>query len=56
MPNVSDVYYMNDPSDLSAEEQVKYAANHDVALSYLAAQLQLKKKELSNPFTMVGCI
>lgn len=44
LPNVSDVYYMNDPSDLSAEEQVKYAANHDVALSYLAAQLQLKKR------------
>lgn len=44
LPNVSDVYYMNDPSDLSAEEQVKYAANYDVALSYLAAQLQLKKR------------
>ena len=44
LPDVSESFYMNDPSDLPAEEQVKYAANHEVALSYLAAQLQLKKR------------
>ncbi|MFJ7745667.1 helicase-exonuclease AddAB subunit AddB [Peribacillus sp. NPDC097295] len=44
LPYVSEAFYMNDPSDLPAEEQVKYAANHEVALSYLAAQLQLKKR------------
>lgn len=44
LPPAVDAYYMNDPSDLPAKEQVKYAANHGVALSYLAAQLQLKKR------------
>lgn len=44
VPDVTEAFYMNDPSDLPAEEQVKYAANHEVALSYLAAQLQLKKR------------
>ncbi|MGM9955865.1 MAG: helicase-exonuclease AddAB subunit AddB [Peribacillus sp.] len=44
LPHVNEAFYMNDPSDLPAGEQVKYAANSEVALSYLAAQLQLKKR------------
>ncbi|PLS18794.1 helicase-exonuclease AddAB subunit AddB [Bacillus sp. M6-12] len=44
LPNVQEGTYLNDPSDLSPEEQTSFAANHDVALSYLTAQLQLKKR------------
>ncbi|PLT33825.1 helicase-exonuclease AddAB subunit AddB [Bacillus sp. V5-8f] len=44
LPNLAESFYMNDPSDLPASRQVEYAANFDVALSYLTAQLQLKKR------------
>ncbi|WP_409304602.1 helicase-exonuclease AddAB subunit AddB [Peribacillus sp. SCS-155] len=44
LPNAAEFVYMGDPSDLPAEQQVHFAANYDVALSYLAAQLQLKKR------------
>ena len=44
LPQVKELVFMNDPSDLDASEQAEYAANYDVALSYLTAQLQLKKR------------
>ena len=49
IPNVYENIYTNDPSDLSPGNQVDFAVNVDVALSYLTAQLQLKKEKLSNP-------
>ena len=48
IPNVHENFYTNDPSDLSPGDQVDFAVNIDVALSYLTAQLQLKKEKLSN--------
>ena len=44
VPKVHETFYTNDPSDLSPEEQADFAVNVDVALSYLTAQLQLKKR------------
>ncbi|RFU63537.1 helicase-exonuclease AddAB subunit AddB [Peribacillus saganii] len=44
LPDKQECTYLNDPSDLSPEEQASFAVNHDVALSYLTAQLQLKKR------------
>ncbi|MBA9025237.1 helicase-exonuclease AddAB subunit AddB [Peribacillus huizhouensis] len=44
LPKMQEAVFMNDPSDLDASEQAEYAANYDVALSYLTAQLQLKKR------------
>lgn len=44
VPKVSEMVYMNDPSDLDADTQAGFAANYDVALSYLTAQLQLQKR------------
>lgn len=43
LPNLEESQYMNDPSDLPASGQAEFAVNYDVALSYLTAQLQLKK-------------
>ena len=37
-------FFMTDPSELPEEEQLEYAAGENVALSYLASQLQLKKR------------
>ena len=42
-------FYTNDPSDVSPDEQADFIVNVDVALSYLTAQLQLKKTKLSDP-------
>ncbi|RFU62146.1 helicase-exonuclease AddAB subunit AddB [Peribacillus glennii] len=42
LPDLDETLYMNDPSDLPASAQAEYAANFDVAISYLTAQLQLK--------------
>lgn len=36
--------YLPDPSELPEEDQLKYAAGENVALSYLTSQLQLKKR------------
>ena len=44
IPHVHENFYTNDPSDLSPSEQSDFAVNIDVALSYLTAQLQLKKR------------
>ncbi|RFU67566.1 helicase-exonuclease AddAB subunit AddB [Bacillus sp. V59.32b] len=44
LPNLQENVYTGDPSDLTASLQAEYAANYDVALSYLTAQLQLKKR------------
>lgn len=44
VPTINESFYTNDPSDLSSENQVDFPVNVDVALSYLAAQLQLKKR------------
>ncbi|MDQ0217576.1 helicase-exonuclease AddAB subunit AddB [Peribacillus cavernae] len=44
LPNLTENAYMNDPSDLPGSGQAEYAANYDVALSYLTAQLQLRKR------------
>ena len=37
-------YYMADPSELPEREQLEYTSGENTALSYLAAQLQLKKR------------
>lgn len=42
--SIQETIYTSDPTDLTAEEQVKYVVNHDVALSYLTTQLQLMKR------------
>ena len=44
IPKVYETFYTNDPADLSPEEQADFPVNVDVALSYLTAQLQLKKR------------
>lgn len=44
-PNVPEKFYMNEPSELQAEEQLDYIVNPDVSLSYLATQLQAWKKQ-----------
>jgi ATP-dependent helicase/nuclease subunit B len=37
-------FFLPDPSELPEQEQLEYAAGENVALSYLTAQLQLKKR------------
>ena len=44
VPTCYENFYTNDPSDLSPEDQADFLVNVDVALSYLTAQLQLKKR------------
>ena len=44
IPHIHEHFYTNDPSDLLPSEQANFAVNIDVALSYLTAQLQLKKR------------
>ena len=44
IPKVYENLYTNDPSDLPSKDQVEFVVNVDVALSYLTAQLQLKKR------------
>ena len=44
IPTINGNFYTNDPSDLSPEDQADFPVNIDVALSYLTAQLQLKKR------------
>lgn len=41
---VNEAVYTNDPSDFDAVRQVSFAANYNVALAYLTAQLQLLKR------------
>ena len=43
-PNHPRHYYMADPSELPELEQLEYTSLENTALSYLAAQLQLKKR------------
>ena len=43
-PKVHENLYTNDPSDVPPKDQVEFVVNVDVALSYLTAQLQLKKR------------
>ena len=42
--NAGQLVYMNDPADLDPESQAGFAANYDVALSHLTAQMQLQKR------------
>lgn len=44
VPMIYERFYTNGPSDLSPENQADFPVNVDVALSYLTAQLQLKKR------------
>ncbi|WP_110929042.1 helicase-exonuclease AddAB subunit AddB [Bacillus massiliglaciei] len=44
LPHLTETFYTNDPSELPEEEQAEFAVNADVSLSYLTAQLQLKKR------------
>ncbi|MGN7296838.1 helicase-exonuclease AddAB subunit AddB [Ferdinandcohnia sp. SAFN-114] len=44
-PNAEEKFYMNEPSELPAIEQLEYIVNPDVALSSLATQLQAWKKQ-----------
>lgn len=44
-PNADEKFYMNEPSELPAIEQLEYMVNPDVALSSLATQLQAWKKQ-----------
>lgn len=43
-PNHQKHVFANDPSELSELEQLEYTSGENTALSYLAAQLQLKKR------------
>ncbi|QOR67490.1 helicase-exonuclease AddAB subunit AddB [Cytobacillus suaedae] len=43
-PSIQYKFYVNEPAELSIEEQLLYAVNPSVALSYLTAQLQTWKK------------
>lgn len=43
-PLIKEEVYLNDPSDLSEKEQLPYTTNIKTTLSYLTAQLQLKKR------------
>lgn len=51
-PNIDEKFYMNEPSELSANEQLEYIVNPDVALSSLATQLQAWKNSI--PFRIYG--
>ncbi|WP_449539394.1 helicase-exonuclease AddAB subunit AddB [Ferdinandcohnia sp. Marseille-Q9671] len=44
-PTINEMFFMNEPSELSATEQLHYIVNPDVALSSLATQLQAWKKQ-----------
>ncbi|MBM7694008.1 ATP-dependent helicase/nuclease subunit B [Peribacillus deserti] len=43
-PEAPETYWVNDPSEALPEDQLGFAVNYDTALSYLASQLQLKKR------------
>jgi len=43
-PSINTRYLVNDPSELSDQEQLSYLVNDDVALSYLTSQLQAWKR------------
>ncbi|MBM7653736.1 helicase-exonuclease AddAB subunit AddB [Neobacillus cucumis] len=43
-PNHQEAYYVADPSELTDEEQLGFVSNFTTTLSYLTAQLQLKKR------------
>lgn len=43
-PDVNEHNYVTDPSELTEEEQLHFVANYPTTLSYLTAQLQLKKR------------
>lgn len=43
-PNDKEEMYMTDPADLREEEQLTYIAHRNRSLSFLTAQLQLKKR------------
>lgn len=44
LPNAKKVYVQNEPNEECEEHQLLYMVNEDVALSYLTAVLQLKKR------------
>ncbi len=44
-PKLEEKFYMNEPSELPANEQLEYIVNPDIALSSLATQLQAWKKQ-----------
>ncbi|WP_026692685.1 helicase-exonuclease AddAB subunit AddB [Peribacillus kribbensis] len=43
-PGAGECFWFNDPQEAGDEEHLRYAVNNRVALSYLASQLQLKKR------------
>lgn len=43
-PGLKEHFYGTDPAELTEEEQVNFVTNHQTTLSYLTAQLQLKKR------------
>jgi len=43
-PEYTELLYMADPSELADEEQLEYISHRNRSLSYLTAQLQLKKR------------
>lgn len=43
-PDASETFYVNDPSELSESNQLSFVSNFATTLSYLNAQLQLKKR------------
>ncbi|MGJ7910289.1 helicase-exonuclease AddAB subunit AddB [Neobacillus sp. LXY-1] len=43
-PNVNEQYYVTDPAELPAEQQLDFISNFTTTISYLNAQLQLKKR------------
>ncbi|MFT4414876.1 helicase-exonuclease AddAB subunit AddB [Fredinandcohnia humi] len=44
-PSARESLYLNEPSELSSVEQLEYIVNPNIALSYLATQLQAWKKQ-----------
>jgi ATP-dependent helicase/nuclease subunit B len=43
-PDADEYFYGTDPAELSESEQLNFVANYKTTLSYLTAQLQLKKR------------
>ncbi|PLT27708.1 helicase-exonuclease AddAB subunit AddB [Peribacillus deserti] len=43
-PRAEEKYWVTDPSEAPPQDQLGFAVNYDTALSYLASQLQLKKR------------
>ncbi|WP_409291766.1 helicase-exonuclease AddAB subunit AddB [Peribacillus sp. SCS-37] len=46
-PHAVEEAWVNDPSEASPDAQLGFVVNHHTALSYLASQLQLKKRKYS---------